>query len=88
MEVWQVIGVDTRAKVNIKSEGRQYDGITLYLLGEAPDTSGRYRGKVCREQFVSNERLSAINVSPMPGDTITIYFNRYGSICNIVINDK
>lgn len=85
METWEVVGVDTKGKMTIKAENRTYDGIYLYLLGDAPDNSGRYRGRVVREQFISNERLAALNVQPLPGDVITIYFNRFGSIAQIDI---
>ena len=85
MEVWEVIGVDTNAQLNIKAENKLIRGIKLYLVGDAPDNSGRYRGRQCREQFISNERLAALNVQPMPGDTITIYFNRFGDLAKIEI---
>ena len=85
MEVWEVIGVDTNAQVNIKSENKIIRGIKLFLIGDAPDNSGRYRGKQCREQFISNERLAALNVQPLTGDVITIYFNRFGDLAKIEI---
>lgn len=85
MEVWEVIGVDTNAQVNIKAENKVIRGIKLFLVGDAPDQSGRYRGRQCRDQFISNERLAALNVQPMPGDTITIYFNRFGDLAKIEI---
>ena len=85
MEVWEVIGVDTNAQVNIKAENKLIRGIKLFLVGDAPDNSGRYRGRQCREQFISNERLAALNVQPMPGDMITIYFNRFGDLAKIEI---
>lgn len=86
METWEVVGVDTKGKMTIKAENRTYEGVYLYLIGDAPaDQGGRYRGRVCREQFISNERLAALNVQPMPGDTITIHFNRFGSIAQIDI---
>lgn len=88
MEVWEVIGVDTNAQVTIKAENKTIRGIKLFLVGDAPDNSGRYRGRQCREQFISNERLSALNVQPLPGDTITIYFNRFGDIAKIEIARK
>lgn len=85
METWEVVGVDTKGKMTIKNENRTYDGVYLYLIGDAPDESGRYLGRVVREQFISNERLAALGVAPKPGDTITLYFNRYGSISKIEV---
>ena len=85
METWEVVGVDTKGKMTIKTENRTYEGVYLYLIGEAPDDSGRYLGRCVREQFISNERLQALGVAPKPGDIITIYFNRYGSIAKIEV---
>ena len=85
METWEVVGVDTKGKMTIKSENRVYEGVYLYLLGDAPEADDRYLGRVVREQFISNERLQALGVAPKPGDVITIYFNRYGSIAKIEV---
>lgn len=85
MEIWEVVGVDTNAQVTIKAENRTFRGVKLFLVGEAPDENGRYRGKVCREQFLSNERLQQLRVQPQPGDTICMYFNRFGDVAKIDI---
>ena len=86
METWEVVGVDTNCSITIKAEGKMIRGVKLFLIGEAPDENGRYRGKVCREQFLSNERLGSLKVQPMPGDKITLYFNRFGDVMQITIN--
>lgn len=85
METWEVVGVDTNAQVTIKAENKTFRGIKLFLIGDAPDENGRYRGRVCREQFLSNERLQQLKVSPMPGDIITIFFNRFGDVAKIEV---
>ena len=85
MEVWKVVGVDTQCQITIKAENKTIRGIKRFLVGDAPDKSGRYRGEVCREQFLSNERLGALNVQPIPGDVITLYFNRFGDVQKIEI---
>lgn len=85
METWEVVGVDTNAQVTIKAENKTFRGIKLFLLGDAPDENGRYRGRICREQFLSNERLQQLRVAPQPGDVITIYFNRFGDVAKIEI---
>ena len=85
METWEVVGVDTNAQVTIKAENKTFRGVKLFLIGDAPDEPGRYRGRVCREQFLSNERLQQLRVSPMPGDLITIYFNRFGDVAKIEV---
>ena len=81
MEIWEVVGVDTNSVITIKAEGKSIRGIKLFLVGDAPSGEGnRYLGRVCREQFVSNDRLGRLGVQPMPGDLINLYFNRYGDI--------
>lgn len=86
METWEVVGVDTNAEINIKAEGKLIRGVKLFLIGDAPDDGkGRYRGRIVRDQFLSNERLGALGVQPLPGDLITLYFNRYGDIVKIEV---
>ena len=88
MELWEVVGVDTNAQVTIKAENKTFRGIKLFLVGDAPDENGRYRGRICREQFLSNERLQQLRVAPQPGDLITIYFNRFGDVAKIEVAAK
>lgn len=84
MELWEVIGVDTNAVITIKQEGKTIRGVKFFLVGDAPAGEGsRYRGRICREQFISHDRLGRIGVEPLPGDLIELYFNRYGDIENI-----
>lgn len=86
MEVWEVVGVDTQSVITIKSENKQIRGIKLYLVGDAPsDDRNRYLGKVAREQFISNDRLGRLGVQPMPGDIVTLYFNRYGDLDKVEV---
>lgn len=85
MEVWEVVGVDTNAQMNIKAENKIIRGVKWMLVGDAPDNSGRYRGRVVREQFISNERLAALGVQPLPGDIITMYFNRFGDVAKVEV---
>ena len=81
METWFVLGVDTRSTITIKAEGKRISGIKLFLQGDAPtDEPGRYLGCVVREQFISHDRLVRLGVEPMPGDMVTLYFNRFGDL--------
>lgn len=84
MEVWEVVGVDMTTSIKFQ-DGRTVNGVRWHLVGDAPDDPKRYRGKVVKDQFVSNERLSALGVAPLPGDVITLYFNRYGDIAKVEI---
>ena len=87
MEVWEVVGVDTKASIKFQ-DGRTVNGVRWHLVGDAPDPTDRYRGKVVKDQFVSNERLAALGVAPLPGDVITLYFNRYGDIAKVEVAEK
>ena len=87
METWEVLAVDKNCIVNIKAEGKKIPGIKLLLKDPEGKTGDRerYLGIVWGEQFISNERLAMLHVTPMPGDLITIYFNRYGDIVRLDI---
>lgn len=84
MELWEVVGVDTKAKIKF-NDGREVQGVRWHLVGEAPAEGNRYLGKVVKDQFVSNERLAVLNVAPKPGEQIMLYFNRYGDIAKVEI---
>lgn len=87
MEIWIVMGVDTKAKIKF-NDGREVSGVRWMLLGDAPQEGNRYLGQVVKDQFVSNERLANLNVAPKPGDKIILYFNRYGDIAKVDLLDE
>lgn len=87
MEIWEVVGVDTKTSIKFQ-DGRTVNGVRWHLVGDAPADPERYRGKVVKDQFVSNERLAALGVAPLPGDVITLYFNRYGDIAKVEVAKK
>ena len=87
MEIWEVLAVDKNHVITIKAEGKKIPGIMLLLRdpnGKVGDRE-RYLGFVWREQFISNERLAMLQVTPMPGDIITLNFNRFGDIVECII---
>lgn len=87
METWYVLAVDTAHQFKSKQDGNLIRGVRFLLQDPAAEVGDRtrFRGFVWQEQFVSNERLAKLNVQPMPGDTITITFNRYGDIAEIKV---
>ena len=86
MEVWKVVGVDMKATMKIREDNKTYTGVRWFLVGEPETTDpARYLGETCKDQFVSTERLNMLKVAPKPGDTITLYFDRSGSICKVEI---
>lgn len=89
MEHWEVVGVDMKAAVSFNDAGgkRTVNGIRWHLIGDAPNDSQKYMGKIVKDQFISNERFATLNVAPKPGDKIIIYFNRFGDISQVDIVD-
>lgn len=82
MEQWEVVCVDKRAKMRIREENKTYEGVR-WLLKPLQWSEEQYLGFAWKDQFVSNERLAKLNVAPKPGDIITLYFDRAGSICKV-----
>lgn len=82
MEIWKVIAIDTQAKITFRAEGKTIEGVQFLLQdpNEACTDRTRFRGFKYITQFVSNERMAKLGVTPLPGDTIQLIFNRYGDI--------
>ena len=87
MEKWKVIAADKQAEVKIREENKVYKGIRYLLQGDEPATEkdDRWACFNWREQFISMERLTKLGVIPVPGDTIKLYFDRFGAIDDIVV---
>ena len=82
METWKVLAVDTDYVFTSRADQKKVNGVKLLLTPVDNETNdrSRFRGFEWLEQFISNERLTALKVTPMPGDTVTFIFNRHGSI--------
>ncbi len=87
MEAWEILGVDMKAQIKF-NDGRTVNGVRWHLVGDAPADPQRYMGQVVKDQFISNERLAALNVAPKPGDKIVMFFNRYGDIAKVEVNPE
>lgn len=87
METWEVIAVDKNSIMRFKNEGKEIHGVRLLLRGSEPagGDRDRYLGFNWHDQFISNERMQALNAAPRPGDVINIFFNRYGDIIKLDI---
>lgn len=90
MEIWKVLAVDKKAKVTIREENKTYLGLRYLLQAPAIDPKEADRWVKCqwREQFISNERLANLGVIPCPGDTIKLYFDRFGAIDELIVVEK
>ena len=82
MEQWEVVCVDKAARMRIREENKVYDGVR-WLLKALEWKEDQFLGYAWKDQFISNERLAKLQVAPKPGDIITLYFDRAGSICKV-----
>lgn len=82
MEQWEVLCVDKAAKMRIREENKIYEGVR-WLLKAVEFDKEQYIGFAWKDQFISNDRLKKLNVAPVPGDIITLYFDRSGAICKV-----
>ena len=89
MEIWKVLAVDKKAKVLIREENKTYYGLRYLLQAPEidPKETDRWVKLQWREQFISNERLANLGVIPCPGDTIKLFFDRYGAIDELIVVD-
>lgn len=87
MEEWEVIAVDKNAVLKFKNEGKEIPGVRLLLRGSEPagGEKDRFIGFNWHDQFISEDRMRQLNVAPLPGQTIKMYFNRYGDITKIEV---
>ena len=82
METWEVLCVDKSAKMRIREENKVYEGVR-WLLKAVESDSEQFLGFAWKDQFISNDRLKKLNVAPVPGNVITLYFDRSGAICKV-----
>lgn len=88
METWKVLAVDTDYVFTSRTDNKKVHGVKLLLTPVKNETNdrSRFRGLEWLEQFISDERLNALKVTPLPGDTVTFIFNRHGSIEEMTID--
>lgn len=82
METWEVLCVDKSAKIRIREENKVYEGVRWLLKAVESDVE-QFLGFAWKDQFISNDRLKKLNVAPVPGNVITLYFDRSGAICKV-----
>ena len=82
MEVWTVVGVDTKASEKNKNTGAVIAGVKFHVYGDNFDPSDpdRCLGQCVSVIFVSNEDRTKFQFDPMPGDQIRVAYNRWGRL--------
>lgn len=64
-----------------KRTGKPVQGFSLFMEYGRKDVEGT----ACEEVYVSNERISAV---PKVGDLCEVYYNRFGSVESVMINES
>lgn len=75
-EIWDVVGYRV---VSFKDEsGRMVNGYNLYLT--RPGDPDKMSGTECQKLFISSQY---VKYGPVVGDTVQLFFNRYGKVSSI-----
>lgn len=82
MEIWTVVGVDTKAIEKIKSTGESVSGVKYHVHGANFDSSDpdRCLGECVSVIFLSHDERERFKYDAMPGDQIRVAYNRWGKI--------
>ena len=81
MEIWTVVGVDTKATDVIKSTGEKVAGIKLHVTGSNFDPDqDRYLGDCVSVIFISHATRQKLQYDPMPGARIQVAYDRWGRV--------
>lgn len=76
MERIEIVG---RRQVDFTDKsGRQVTGVSYYYLMQREGTDGSHADKV----FVSSARLPELSYVPQVGDTVDVFYDRYGKPSN------
>lgn len=73
METVIIVGIQS---VNFKDEkdGRSITGTAFFYTQEKDNVQGSFAGKM----FVSNEKAARLHYTPQLGDTVRVFYNRFG----------
>lgn len=78
--MYEVIGIKKVDYVSRKTN-RPVNGYSLWLEYERKDVEG----VAVDEVYVSNERISVV---PLLGDMCDVYYNKFGSVESVVIDES
>lgn len=63
------------------------EGSTIYYEEELPARNGAI-GKKGDKCFLTSEKLKNLDFTPMPGQIVTLLFNRYGTVMKIQLESE
>ena len=80
MEIWTVVGVDTKASEKNKA-GELISGVKYHVYGPNFDPDGeRYLGDCVSVIFLSDADRARLMYDAMPGQKIRVAYNRWGRV--------
>lgn len=79
-DIRNIVGVES---VNFEKDGKQIKGTRFYTLEDIP--AGRGTGKKSDRIFLSDAKLAQMDFTPAVGQTVAVYYNRYGTPSHIAL---
>lgn len=79
-DIRNIVGIE---KVNFTKDGKEIMGDRLYTLENIP--AGRGTGKKSDKIFLSEAKLKQMSFTPTVGQTVTVYYNRYGGVSHLAL---
>lgn len=82
MELWEVVGVDTKATEKNKTTGEVVAGVKYYLVGDNFDSTdeGRFLGRCVSALFLSNADRERLKYDAPVGSIVEVAYNRWGKV--------
>ncbi len=68
------------------NDGTQITGTTVYTT--EPIDPKRGQGESADHFFLSAAKLAALDFTPAVGQDVTVFYNRYGKVATIKLNDE
>lgn len=79
-DIRNIVGVEL---VDFEKDGKKVSGTRLYTLEDIP--AGRGTGKKSDKIFLSDAKLAQMDFTPAVGQTVAVYYNRYGTPSHIAL---
>lgn len=81
-DIRNIVGVEP---VNFEKDGKKVSGTRFYTLEDIP--AGRGTGKKADKIFLSEAKLKQMSFTPAVGQTVAVYYNRFGGVNHISLTD-
>lgn len=81
-DIRNIVGVEL---VDFEKDGKKVSGTRFYTLEDIPADRGT--GKKADKIFMSDAKLKQIGFTPSVGQTVSVYYNRYGAVVYLTLVD-